>query len=210
MTKTIQENSAYFLLSGIFVLLGGLYLLSSDKADAIVFFSENRTPFLNAFFKIITKLGEEPVYLLLGLGALVVRPRYSALIATIGILVMGLSYILKQYFAIDRPKAFFLRQGTLDQLNLINGVELHAGATSFPSGHSMSGFALFTLLALLAPNKKAAYPLFTIAVLIGLSRIYLVQHFWPDVYAGGLIGICLALLLYQIQRKYWPEGERAA
>jgi membrane-associated phospholipid phosphatase len=61
---------------------------------------------------------------------------------------------------------------------------------------------------LLPSQKRYAIPLFLLAVLIAISRLYLVQHFWPDVYVGGIIGIGLAMLWYTLlghSTKEWLD-----
>jgi membrane-associated phospholipid phosphatase len=207
MANTFSENRIYFILMSLFIILGGIYLGQSDKVDAIFFCSDNRTPFLNEAFKIITRFGEAPAYFVIGLGALAVSYRHTLLVAFTGLTVMGLSFSLKAFFAIDRPMAFFAKQNLTDRLNLIEGIEMHTGATSFPSGHTMSAFALYSLLIFLLP-KKHIYGaiLFLLALLVGFSRIYLAQHFWPDVYAGGIIGAVWAVIIYSVQ-SYFPVGK---
>ncbi len=208
MVKTVNENRFYFVLLAVFVLVGGIYLSQSNKADAIYYFSENRTPFLNGAFIFINYLGEAYVYFLIGITALAVRVRYSLMVAITGLSVMATSFGLKTLFAIDRPSAFFAKQNLLEKIRLIDGIELHNGATSFPSGHTMSAFALYTLLIFLLPSQKRyALSLFTIALLVGVSRIYLVQHFPPDVYAGGIIGVALAMVIYSVQSRLEANHE---
>ncbi len=199
MAKTIRDNSLYFYLVGAFVLLGGLYLALSDKADAIYFFSENRSPLLDSAFRFITKLGEGPMYFFLGIGALAVRLRYTLLVAFTGLTVMAFSFGLKALFAIDRPAAYLAKLNLTEQVSFVPGVDLHTGATSFPSGHAMSAFALYSVLAFVLPSaKRYVLPLFLLALLVAVSRIYLVQHFWPDVYVGAIVGVGLAMLWHTL------------
>ena len=208
MVKTVQENRFYFLLMGAFSLIGGIYLAQSEKVDAILFCSDNRSVFLNQSFKIITHFGEAPAYILIVLIAMLFRFRYALLVAITGVMVMAVSFTLKAFFAVDRPMALFTKQNLLERINFIDGVEIHSGATSFPSGHTISAFALFGLLTFLLPSKKwvAAF-LFGLALLVGISRIYLVQHFWPDVFAGGILGTLLAMVIYAVQAKYPVSSE---
>lgn len=203
MLKTVQENKFYFLLLAAFVVVGGFYLWYSEKVDAILFCSDNRSVFFNETFKTLTHFGEAPAYFMVGLVALVIRYRYGLLVFLTGLLVMGTSFAMKSYFAVDRPMALFTKQNLLDKINFIDGIYVNTGPTSFPSGHSMSAFALYSLLVFLLPSQKryAAF-LFSMALLVGLSRIYLVQHFWPDVYVGGIVGVLLAMVVYTIQSKH--------
>ena len=146
----------------------------------------------------MTLLGEGYVFVLAGAWYLWRGARRVTLgIAVLGGLVAVVSAVTKLFFKADRPYAYFSKLGKLDMLVPVEGVELHRGATSFPSGHTMSAFALYTFLALLIPRKRLmAVGLFVLALLVGISRIYLGQHFFRDIYAGGLAGIMLAIIVY--------------
>jgi len=56
---------------------------------------------------------------------------------------------------------------------------------SFPSGHTSAAFALATVMGERYQKKLLAY---TLATLIGLSRIYFNKHYLSDVLVGALIG----------------------
>lgn len=178
-----------------------------EKPELIYFLSQHRSNFNNLFFTYLTKLGEGYVYIVAVLFFLTYKLRHSLLIALIGFFVMGFSFALKSYFSIDRPLAFLHKNNLLDQVALVPNVELHSGASSFPSGHTMSAFAIYSFLILILPSKKRIiFPLLLIALGVALSRVYLVQHFFVDVYAGGLIGIFVAVFFYWLQEK-WKMDE---
>ncbi len=64
---------------------------------------------------------------------------------------------------------------------------------SFPSGHSSLAFAAAGIIA--AFDRKRKYGYYFIAVIIGLSRIYLQCHFFLDVVGGGMIGYLISRLV---------------
>jgi len=64
---------------------------------------------------------------------------------------------------------------------------------SFPSGHATVSFACATVLALAVP--RLSLPLFTLAVLISFSRVYVGVHYPFDVLAGAVLGIAIAIAL---------------
>ncbi len=80
-------------------------------------------------------------------------------------------------------------------------IEPHCWATllppdqfSFPSGHTMTAFAVAIPLALFYPTLMIG--LFFCALSIAMSRILLGMHFLSDVVAGALIGTALGYLGY--------------
>jgi len=69
---------------------------------------------------------------------------------------------------------------------------------SFPSGHTMTAFAVALPLLLFYPELSAG--LLFCAVSIALSRILLGMHFLSDVVAGAILGIglgCASFLAFQ-------------
>ncbi|MBK7568050.1 MAG: phosphatase PAP2 family protein [Bacteroidetes bacterium] len=61
-------------------------------------------------------------------------------------------------------------------------------------------------------NKNYGYLFFGLALLVAISRVYLMQHFLVDVYFGSLFGLIFTLILYQLlmisplfRNKKWHE-----
>jgi membrane-associated phospholipid phosphatase len=65
----------------------------------------------------------------------------------------------------------------------------------FPSGHVT--FSVLSTLCLTRINKKLAYAILPVTILIVLSTLFIKQHYVPDV----LGGLALAFLSFQIFRK---------
>ena len=64
---------------------------------------------------------------------------------------------------------------------------------SFPSGHSVNGFA--ASVALLLNDKRFGIPAVILAAVIAFSRMYLFVHFPTDVFTGIVIGTACAILV---------------
>ena len=67
---------------------------------------------------------------------------------------------------------------------------------SFPSGHSAASFAAAHALAHFYPRQRI--PLYTVATLVGLSRIRVGHHFPSDVAVGSAIGLGIGELCYRL------------
>lgn len=69
---------------------------------------------------------------------------------------------------------------------------------SFPSGHTAASFAAAYSMCL-SGGKKGIYMIYG-AVLMGISRIYLLVHYPLDVIAGAVLGLGSALFVHKIDK----------
>jgi membrane-associated phospholipid phosphatase len=197
------ENRYFVVLVVLFAVLGSMGLEYWEKGEEVLYFSVHRSGWWDGFFRVVTLFGEGYLFVLVGVWYLRRGERRVVVsIAVLGGLVSLISGLTKILFKEDRPYGYFQQLGQLDLLVPVPGVELHRGATSFPSGHTMAAFGLFSLLALVAREKRVmGIGMFVLALLVGISRIYLGQHFFRDIYAGGLAGIMIAIIVYWVGIK---------
>ena len=73
---------------------------------------------------------------------------------------------------------------------------------SFPSDHATFAFA--AAVALLLAWRRLGIVALVIAVLIGLSRVYVGEHYLGDVVAGAVIGSVVALAVSQLRPLAMP------
>ena len=99
------------------------------------------------------------------------------------------TFFLKDYFKIKRP---------------VSPVSEHLLSYSFPSGHSVSSFIFYSILAYLAWKTKISrfkkilftILLFLTTMAIGFSRVILMVHFATDVIAGFCFAIAWLLFSF--------------
>ena len=111
-------------------------------------------------------------------------------LASAGILCNLIKYIL----GVARPKYFFFEG--FDRIDFFNA--LHK-ANSFPSGHTQAAFTLAILLAIYV--NQYYWIIFTIAGLMGISRIFMSMHFPSDILFGAYLGSLIPILLYKFHYK---------
>lgn len=154
----------------------------------------------------ITALGSFVVLFLLSVAVaaflLLTGKRRAALILALAVVTgAGMSSLLKGHYDRARPD--------------LVAHQMHVLTPSFPSGHSMVStltyLSLGFLLASTQPKKrvKTFIILFsvTIAVLVGLSRLYLGVHWPTDVLAGWFAGAAWATLWWIVARVTLPREE---
>ena len=178
--------------------------------DEILYFNVWRVEPLNSLFRFATLLGEVWAYGFFTLWLLFVgRYRYIILILVAGLLVLPLQYYVKDAIGTDRPLTYFEKIERMQEVTRVAGVELNSGKTSFPSGHTIGAFALYSVLAMIFAEKKPRYG--AIFALLGaftaLSRIFLVQHFLADVLFGAILGILVGEIVAWLSRA--PAFKRA-
>ncbi len=203
---TFQENKFYGIGFILWLLLGAGIIFATQKGEVILFFNDHRSYYGDLFFRYGTMIGEEIAYLIILIFLFFYRRKAAWLIPITGGVVMLVSKGLKELFQQDRPVAWFKKQDLYEVLNTIEGEPLFSGASSFPSGHTMSAFALFGLLALLLSNQKwLGLPILIVAIIVGISRVYLIHHFFVDIYAGSIIGTLLAVIIYLFWSKRYVQ-----
>ena len=79
--------------------------------------------------------------------------------------------------------------------HFVEGVDINIHL-SFPSGHTTTAFAIFTMLTLFARNKNWGFVFVILAWLTGYSRCYLFQHFPEDILGGVVIGVFSSIIVY--------------
>lgn len=196
MMRSFWSNP-WFVIPVLLFFIAGLSInLFVPHGDEILALNSWRTEPFNTFFRWATRLGEYYAYVVLTLLVLPWRYRYALLIALTGLVVIPVSYTAKEQFRKDRPITWFKNQGLASQVVAVPEERLNTGRTSFPSGHTMASFALFSAMTVLVTTRRDRRPwalLFALlAILTAISRVFLVQHFLADVLAGAVAGMLIA------------------
>ncbi len=193
MRKFILDRFGFFVPFSIWFLVGLFSTSLMVKGSFVKYLDKLHNPNLDQFFRFATYLGDGWSFTILSIILIFFRIR-EALVAVLVFLISGgITQLLKNFvfFKADRPVKFFEGQY---QFNPVEGVEW-AMHHSFPSGHSTSAFALFCYLSLLIPNKYGILCFF-LALTAAISRCYLAQHFFGDIFVGSLIGVFTAVILH--------------
>ena len=108
-----------------------------------------------------------------------------------GIAALFISHGLKAFLQLPRPPA------VLDK-NMFHIIGPALTQKAFPSGHTTTVFTFAYVLILFVKKNLWRNLLFSIALLIGLSRVIVGVH-WPlDILGGILVGIVSALLGFSL------------
>lgn len=183
----------------IFLLVGFVFLFILQKGDLNLYFMCHRSPFLDSYFALSSSLAEGLFLTLIGLIVLLKDPKHILLYLAMLITMSGIvNFLKKVVFQTARPALYF---HDYIQVETVSGIELMKHY-SFPSGHTTAAFSVFFLLSFLFPNKGFQVLFFLAALSCGISRVYLQQHFFVDVYAGSILGITISWSLYWLWNHF--------
>ncbi|MBN1926888.1 MAG: phosphatase PAP2 family protein [Prolixibacteraceae bacterium] len=76
---------------------------------------------------------------------------------------------------------------------------------SFPSGHTMTAFALATLISAFYRERWFSIAMFGLSLIVGISRVYLLQHYFIDVLCGAALGYLSCWLGIFVINKFFNE-----
>jgi membrane-associated phospholipid phosphatase len=182
-----------------------IYLLSVDKGLEVIKINAWSKPWMDTPVLLLTRLGEGGFVVAAGVILLIFSFRWS-FITLVTLAFTGLFSGLFKHIIFThhmRPLHFFYYD---DFPRFLHDVPL-IYFNSFPSGHTMTIFAFCLLIAYILNSNVAGFALFLFALGVGMSRIYLLQHFGADVLLGSLIGIIAAFLgIAMVERVLKPEN----
>ncbi|BCR06804.1 hypothetical protein DESUT3_38730 [Desulfuromonas versatilis] len=142
---------------------------------------------LTLLFRTASRLGDGPLWVACGVLLAAFGGSAERLAVAAGLLAVGSSVALFMAVKdlIGRPRPC---EAWLDLASLMAAPDRF----SFPSGHTMTAFAVYGAFATLLPGSVALF--LPLAVLIGLSRVFLGLHYPTDVLVGALLGTALGRL----------------
>lgn len=191
---------AYGIVFMLFEIVVGRYMAVFDRFDQMRIINNWHAFKLDYLFRALTFAGELLIPILV-LILFVYKKRawvkpflFSYAISTL--IVQGLKHLV--FPTALRPYAYFK---SLDiPWYLVPGVEMNE-YNSFPSGHTAAAWFCFMWIALYINKRWAGFAMGLLACGVGISRVYLFQHFPVDVAFGAFIGISSSSIFYYIYHE---------
>lgn len=184
--KKANWNLWFYLPFFLSLSFGAVILLSVEKGKDVLFVNSLCAPFFDYLFYYGTELGNGLLYVIVILALLFLNVR-NAIVAIVCFALSGISVQFLKRVVFDgmmRPAAILSEEN----LHFVEGVKIFKNF-SFPSGHTAIAFSLFCLLSQFIHPRWLGLPFIFMALIGGFSRIYLVQHFFVDVYFGAILGV---------------------
>lgn len=203
MKRKKNIGNWYIFYYLIITSICGLIFFSFEKGDLELFVNSHHHSFLDHFFMFITVFGDGAMLIPIIIMLSIYRFSYAIFMLWTALFHLLFVSLGKNLIFKGTPRpAEFLKDVDFYQ---IPGFEIHHW-NSFPSGHTATAFAMTCGLAFLfSKNKKLQLSLLAMGCLIGFSRVYLMQHFFLDVWAGSLVGVGSALAGREITLRFFSS-----
>jgi undecaprenyl-diphosphatase len=182
----------------------------ADDAASRYFKSIHGNAGLDAAMIVITSMGDVTTLFILGIILTIIRRTRKAgmifLIAlvVIVVLVMYIKPLVGREIppyafepALELPANFSLENDSLAPF---------AAGFSYPSGHASRATALAFIIGFAIYNKsrKAGYAIWAFPVIIGITRLYVMQHYPTDIIGGFLLGGMVSVVLANAMKLDQP------
>ena len=159
----------------------------------LYWFESVRTPVLDTIMSLITRLGEESLFLLIGLFVFwCVDKRKGYYLLAVGLTGTVISQWLKVACAVPRP---WVQD---PNFTIVESARAAATGYSFPSGHTQSAVGYLGGIARFTDRWWLRVVCIVLALLVAVSRMYLGVHTPADVGVGLLIALVLVLAVYPL------------
>lgn len=140
---------------------------------------------LDAVWRAATYLGYGYLWATLALALILfgTKADHAAVLVGLGIIIVAVFLSQAVKSVARRPRPTFQRRGFHHQL---------LTSTSFPSNHTAAAFAMAHLVVRLYPWWPNVAVIYATAAAIGLSRVYLREHYPLDVLGGAILGTAVS------------------
>ena len=203
----IRTRSMYFvIILAAFVVFSaivasGITFEADDMASRYFKLVHSSNPSIDMAMVVITSLGDVTTLFILGIILMIIRRTrkvgmiFLITLVVIVVLVMYMKPLIGREIppygfepASQLPENFSLESDSFAPL---------AAGFSYPSGHAARATALAFIAgyAIYNRSKKMGYAIWVFPVIIGITRIYVMQHYPTDIIGGFMFGALVSVVL---------------
>lgn len=162
-----------------------------------------RTPVGDAFFSAVTHMGEETIFILVGLLFFwCIDKKKGYFLLSVGFMGTVINQFLKLWFRIPRP---WVKD---PNFTIVESARAEATGYSFPSGHTQTSVGMYGGIARVCKNIWVRIVCIALCILVPLSRMYLGVHTPADVGVSVVVALVLIFVLYPVVNKVIEKPKR--
>lgn len=211
----IRTRSIHFaVLIGAFVGFSALVAsgatFAMDDGASRYFKGLQGNPSIDAAMLIVTSFGDATTLFVIGIVLIIIRRTrkvgmiFLIALVVLVVLVMYIKPVVGRHIPpygfsppVDFPENFGLEQDSLAP-----GTQF----LSYPSGHASRTTALAFIagFALYNRSRIAGYVIWVFPVVMGITRLYVMQHYPTDIVGGMLLGLIVSVILSNAMKLDQP------
>jgi undecaprenyl-diphosphatase len=212
----IRTRSKYFvILAAAFITFSAIVAsgvtFQADDAVSRYFKSiQGSNPSIDTAMIVITSLGDVTTLFIVGIALTIIRrTRKVGMIFLIAlVLIVVLVMYIKPLIGRQIPPYGFEPASKLPENFSLESDSLapFAAGFSYPSGHASRTTALAFIAgyAIYNKSKKMGYAIWAFPVIIGITRIYVMQHYPTDIIGGFMFGGLVSVVLSNAMKLEEP------
>ena len=120
--------------------------------------------------------------------------KQAGMLGLIALAVSGMAVQTIKHL-VGRPRPKLADQGVFKW-----GPSFERGHDSFPSGHTISAFAMAAVLSYFYPSGRWIW--YSLAILVAFTRIYIDAHFASDVFGAAVLGVLIGIWASKLKLEY--------
>ncbi len=187
----VARGALSSMLLGFGLVAISLVWSAGQRMDVWAFLYFNlhgsRPVWLDRMMMGLTQVGNGITALVIGLILFFARERLAAYELVLGTLTL--------WIVVEFLKAVVRRPRPVTRVSQARVVGYPASGLSFPSGHTSQVFFMATLMTqYFHTSIWVTFLLYTVALLVGITRMYVGAHYPRDVLAGAILGSTWGLL----------------
>jgi len=204
-----RRNRDFFLLFAFLLGVVGVLQIRYTEENLMQWVNSHNSPTADVFFTYATYFGDGVFFVIVCVILLVVNRRIGAMAFASFALSSLTSLFLKVVVFPERLRPLKFFEHSVYQYRIIKGLEIYS-YNSFPSGHTTTAFAMFSLLAFVDNHRGRGWLFLLLATLTGYSRVYLFQHFVEDAFVGSIIGTASSVIVWLLLWRWVSASEATA
>ncbi|MDB5241631.1 MAG: PA-phosphatase [Spirosoma sp.] len=205
----VRRNRDFFLLFALLLGVVGVLQLRYTQENLMQWVNSRNSPTADVFFTYATYFGDGVFFVVVCVILLAFNRRVGAMAFASFALSSLTSLFLKVIVFPERLRPLKFFEHSVYQYRIIKGLEIYS-YNSFPSGHTTTAFAMFSLLAFIDNHRRRGWFYLALATLTGYSRVYLFQHFVEDAYVGSIIGTASSVIVWLLLWRWVRASEATA
>lgn len=169
--------------------------------ELLYMLEELRSPLGDVFFSLITRLGEETLFIVAGLLVFwCINKMEGYYLLIVGLTGTVINQFLKLWFRVPRP---WVKD---PDFTIVESAREAATGYSFPSGHTQSSVGIFGAVARWNTGKIVRIISIALCILVPLSRMYLGVHTPLDVGVSVMVALVLIFGVYPLIQRAKNDG----